>query len=120
MIYILDRAEYTVGKGENPGYQHLLLYHNSFKIILLIHSLKHHFETVSNSKKLQTTSELLLLKDFKIQIAKKNIVEKGEIAHFEQFHLFPQCFPKGFLFNVLKLVHMEKRVKGSLRLGIVR
>ena len=24
----------------------------------------------------------------------KNIVEIGEIAHFEQFHLFPQCFPK--------------------------
>ena len=22
----------------------------------------------------------------------ENIVEKGEIAHFEQFHLFPQCF----------------------------
>ena len=21
---------------------------------------------------------------------------KGETAHFEQFHLFPQCFPKGF------------------------
>ena len=20
-------------------------------------------------------------------------MEKGEIAHFEQFHLFPQCFP---------------------------
>ena len=26
----------------------------------------------------------------------ENIVEKGEIAHFEQFHLFPQCFPKAF------------------------
>ena len=23
----------------------------------------------------------------------ENIVEKGEIAHFEQFHLFPQCLP---------------------------
>ena len=23
---------------------------------------------------------------------KENIVEKGEIAHFEQFHLFPPCF----------------------------
>ena len=37
-----------------------------------------------------------------------NIVEKGEIANFEQFHLFPQCFPKAFLFNVLKLVYMEE------------
>ena len=32
----------------------------------------------------------------------ENIVEKGEIAHFEQFHLFTQCFPKAFLFKVLK------------------
>ena len=30
----------------------------------------------------------------------ENIVENGEIAHFEQFHLFPQCFPKAFFFSV--------------------
>ena len=24
----------------------------------------------------------------------ENIVEKDEIAHFEQIHLYPQCFPK--------------------------
>ena len=41
----------------------------------------------------------------------ENIVEKGEIAHFEQFHPFPQCFPKALFFNVLKWVHMEERVK---------
>ena len=34
----------------------------------LTHSLIHHFETVPNSKKLQTTTEMWLLKDFKIQI----------------------------------------------------
>ena len=33
---------------------------------------------------------------------KENIAEKGEIAHYEQFHLFSQCFPKAFFFNVLK------------------
>ena len=37
----------------------------------------------------------------------ENIVEKGEIAHFEQFHLFPQCFPKAFFYIVLKWVYME-------------
>ena len=36
---------------------------------LLTRSLLHHFETVQNSKKLQTTTEMWLLKDFKIQIA---------------------------------------------------
>ena len=35
---------------------------------LLTHSLIHHFETVPNSKKLQTTTVMWLLKDFKIQI----------------------------------------------------
>ena len=35
----------------------------------LTHSLIHHFETVPNSKNLQTTSEMWLLEDFKIQIA---------------------------------------------------
>ena len=33
-------------------------------------------------------------------------MEKGEIAHFEQFHLFPQCFPRAFFFSVYK----EERV----------
>ena len=39
---------------------------------------------------------------------------KGEIAHFEQFHLFPQCFTKAFYFNVLKWVYLEERVKGPV------
>ena len=43
----------------------------------------------------------------------ENIVEKVEIAHFEQFHLFPQCFAKGFFFCMLTWVYMEERVKGN-------
>ena len=35
----------------------------------LTHSLIHHLETVPNSKKLQMTTEMCLLKDFKAQIA---------------------------------------------------
>ena len=38
-------------------------------LVKLTHSLTHHFETIPNSKKLQTTTEMWLLKDFKIQIA---------------------------------------------------
>ena len=43
----------------------------------------------------------------------ENIVENGEIEHFEQFHLIPQCFPKANFFNVLKCVYryIEERVK---------
>ena len=40
-------------------------------------------------------------------------MKKGEIALFEQFHLFRQCFPKALFFNVLKWVHMEERVNLS-------
>ena len=78
---------------------------------LLTHSLIHNFKTVLNSKKLQTTTEMWLLKVFSDTDCIENIVgKKGEIAHFEQFHLFPQCFPKVFFFSVLKRVCMEKRV----------
>ena len=40
-------------------------------------------------------------------------MEKSEIefAHSEQFHLFPQSFPKAFFFKMLKRVYMEERVK---------
>ena len=41
----------------------------------------------------------------------ENIVGKGEIAHLEQFHIYPQCFPKAFPLNVLRSVYMEESVK---------
>ena len=41
----------------------------------------------------------------------ENIVEKEEIARYEQFRLFPQCFQKLSVADVLKLVSMELRVK---------
>ena len=78
-----------------------LSFHNRSKR-LLSHSLKHHFETVPNSNKLQTTTAMWLLHNFKDTNCIESIVEKGEIAHFEQFHLFPQYFPKAFFVNVFK------------------
>ena len=46
---------------------------------------------------------------------------KGEIAHFEQFHLFPQCVPMAFFFSVLEWVYRgkgkEERVKPPLARG---
>ena len=41
-------------------------------------------------------------------------MENGEIVHFEQFHRIPQCFPKGFFFNVLKWVCMKERVNNNI------
>ena len=37
----------------------------------------------------------------------ENIVGKGEIACYEQFLLFPQCFQKQSIVYVLKWVSME-------------
>ena len=37
----------------------------------------------------------------------ENIVEKGEIACYEQLLLFPQCFQSQFVVDVLKRVPME-------------
>ena len=44
----------------------------------------------------------LAIKEFQDTDCIENIVEKDKIAHFEQFYLSPQCFPKDFFFNVLK------------------
>ena len=52
-------------------------------------------------------AEMWLLKGFKDTDCIENIVEKGEIAHFEKFHLFPQCFLAAFFFNVLKRVQLN-------------
>ena len=37
----------------------------------------------------------------------ENIVEKEEIARYEQFLLFPQCFQKLSVVDALKWVSME-------------
>ena len=71
-----------MGKGENAGYQYVLLFPTVFSKASslgsiksglcgkeLTHSQIRHFEVVPNSKKLQATTEMRPLKDFKIQIA---------------------------------------------------
>ena len=37
----------------------------------------------------------------------ENIVGKGEIARYEQFLLFPQCFPKQSVADTSKRVSLE-------------
>ena len=45
-----------------------------------------------------------------INCLSKNIVEKGEIACYEQFLLFSQCFQKQSVVDVLKQVSLDLRV----------
>ena len=42
---------------------------------------------------------------------------KEEIARYEQFLLFPQCFQKLSVVAALKLVSMKKRVKRILKIN---
>ena len=42
-----------------------------------------------------------------ITCSSRNIVEKGENARYEQFLLFPQCFQKQSVDDVLQEVSME-------------
>ena len=71
---VANICEYIVVKGE-------IAWLSSFSYLVSINfnpfPKLHHFETVPNSKKLQTTTETWLLKDFKIQIAWKTLWRKG-------------------------------------------
>ena len=52
------------------------------------------FWTLPNWKSLQTTILILIKNGRKISKIVENTVGKGEIAHYEQFLLFSQCFQK--------------------------
>ena len=71
MISLLDRVENNVGKGENVGHQHFLLFPQCF--------LK------SSSSTLFQTSPVFMCLQYK---SFENTVGKGEIAHNKQFLLF--------------------------------
>ena len=68
----------------------------------LTHSLKHTILRPSQIQRSCRRQLKLTIKGFLDTDCIENIVEKGEIAQNEQFHLFQQCFPKAFFFNVLK------------------
>ena len=74
-ISLFDREENTVGKGENAGYQHFLLFPHCFpKPSSLTHS--------------HTMPPLTPLGNEPYEIT----AGKGQIARNNQFLLFPQCF----------------------------
>ena len=80
------QVENIAGREEHPGY-----------LLLLTHSLTHYFETVPNSKRLQTKTETWLLKAFKIQIAqKKKCGEKVKLLILSNFTFFHNVFQKLF------------------------
>ena len=99
--------ENIVGKGENAGNQHFLLFPRCF---FPYHTQKSSFNPLQNDKFLNW-SKLKALADNKINVTEKfefvlgrveNIVGKGENAGNQHFLLFPQCVQKASFFGVVK------------------
>ena len=111
-----------MGKGENAGYKQKLflkclafLYFVNYVTLPTQSRLLTHYQT--------TNFSLFKLKDFaddnfkfdengrKLSKRIENTVGKGEIARYEQFLLFPQCFQKACFLGVSKGVSVWEWVK---------
>ena len=66
------------------------------EILSLIHSLIHHFDTLSSSKNLRDDNWNVAIKGLKDTDSIENIVEKGEIAFLSYFTFFQNIFLKLF------------------------
>ena len=107
MIGHFTWAENIVGKGENAGNQHFLLFLHCFQKS----SISVLFNSLPNDKILDVT-KLKASADDKLNVAQmmtsvfervENITGKGENASHQHFLLFPQCFQKtSFLEGVVK------------------
>ena len=122
MIYVFDRAENIVGKGENAGYQHFLLFPQCFQKALSFH----HCNSLPNDKILDL-SKFKAFADDTRNVAKmmiyvfdraENIVGKGENAGYQFFLHFPQCFQKAFSQGVLKVGIVSQRVTVHVHIQI--
>ena len=69
----------------------------------LTHSPINHFETVPNSQKLQTPTEIRLLKDFEIQITKKTLWKKVKLLSLSNFTFFQNVFLSFFFLQCVKM-----------------
>ena len=83
MLFSSDRVENTVGKGENAGHQHFLLFLQCFQKAFFLGIVKSPDCVVNSSDRAENT------------------VEKGENAGHQHFLLFLQCFQKAFFLRVI-------------------
>ena len=122
-ISFFAEVENTIGKGENAGYQHFLLSSQFFPKPSLLGVIKsrdcelHGMLTITRRQILECSIECSKLKEFadnnfkfdeigrKLSKQVENTVGKGEIAHYEQFLLFPQCFQKACFPGGVKRCH---------------
>ena len=91
---ILERVENIVGKGKITSHQHFLIFPQYFQKVLKIVSLKQQMLDFSKLKEFAYDNFELYENGRKLSIRVESTVGKGEIARYEQFLLFPQCFQK--------------------------
>ena len=107
MKFLIGRMGNILGKGENAGYQHFLLYQNVFKSLFPQGCLNHSHTTILDQTKLKAFAE------DKLNVTKmiisvfdrlENIVGKGEIACTSNFS-FSTMFSKGLFPRLVKRCH---------------
>ena len=96
-IQFSDRVENIVRKEEIAHYEQCLHSHNVFKsCLLLIRQNEYIYRERERERERESHFNTLKKKN------SENIVEKGEIALNEQFHLFPQCFLCSLYVKILR------------------
>ena len=109
--------ENIAGKRGNAGYQHFLLFLHNFESLLSQGHLTDYQTTNLDSSKLKEFADDNFKFDEngrKLSKQVENNVGKGEIAHYEQFLLFPQCFQKACFPGASKGVTVWEWVKSGL------
>ena len=106
MISVNERVGHTVGKGGNDGFPAFSLFPTMFSkgfFLRIVKSRDCVVELTLSQTANSDSSEMKVFADdnfkfdengrrFSKQV--ENTVGKGEIARYEQFLLFPQCFQK--------------------------
>ena len=114
--FTCNSLENIVGKGENAGNQHFLLFllcfqNTSFPGSLKLRTLWKRINPLPNDK-ISEGTKLKAFADNKLNVTKmmislydrvENTVGKGENAGYQHFLLYPQCFPKPSSLGSLKV-----------------
>ena len=108
-ISLSDTVKNTVGKEENSGYQHFLLFPLCFPNLSSLELLK--LKSFADNK-FNFIRMTISLSD-----TVKNTVGKEENAGYQHFLLFPLCFPNLSSLELLKVQTVWKRINQNF-LGI--
>ena len=109
-IFVFDRVENIVGKGENAGHRHFLLFPQYFREAFYPGALqfgtvwfkRQNFRFVQIESMYRQKIKVLKMKIFVFDRV-ENTVGKGENAGHQHFLLFPQYFREAIYPGALKV-----------------